>query len=187
MSDLPLFCSQTLIDSKLGTNIADPRQDPTLAKEQAKAKADAAIGRSDIADPREDPQLAKEQAKNKASAAASKAKDKIPEKHKQRARDETQRAKDFFNEEFPKERKDQFVWRMKKVCKSELESCRILIAMNRSSSNASLTLPIKRLFLGCSPPSRHTSTRPKVSEELKARLQRVSLPMIQSYNRLGPS
>lgn len=68
-----------------------------------------------MADPREDPQLAKEQAKNKASAAVANAKDKIPEKHKQRARDETQRAKDFFNEEFPKERKDQFVWRMKKV------------------------------------------------------------------------
>ncbi|KIM26634.1 hypothetical protein M408DRAFT_25337 [Serendipita vermifera MAFF 305830] len=99
----------------VGTNIADPRQDPHLAKEQAKAKADTAIGRSDMADPREDPQLAKEQAKNKASAAITSAKDKIPEKHKQRVRDETQRAKDFFNEEFPKERKDQFVWRMKKV------------------------------------------------------------------------
>ncbi|CAG8625632.1 17243_t:CDS:10, partial [Acaulospora colombiana] len=74
----------------------------TSAKETALAHANLA---------KEDP----EAAKAKGKATASNLADKIPEKHKQRARDETQRVKDFFNEEFPKERKDQFIWRMKKV------------------------------------------------------------------------
>jgi hypothetical protein len=68
-----------------------------------------------MTDPHEDPALAKEQAKSKAGGAVSNVSKKIPEKHKQRAKDEAQRAKDFFNEEFPKERRDQFIWRMKKV------------------------------------------------------------------------
>lgn len=100
----------------VGTTMADPTQDPQLAKQQAKEKVDAAIQNSDMADPRQDPQLAKEQAKNKASTGIANVKDKIPEKHKRRIRDETRRAKDFFNEEFPRDRRDQFVWRMKKVC-----------------------------------------------------------------------
>lgn len=99
----------------VGTNIVDPSQDPQLSKQQNKEKAEAAVQNSDMADPRRDPQLAKEQATNKAAAAVANIKDRIPEKHKQHFRDETRRAKDFFNEEFPKERKDQFIWRMKKV------------------------------------------------------------------------
>lgn len=68
-----------------------------------------------MTDPREDPALAKDQTKAKSSHAVSKASSRIPDKHKQRAREEAQRAKDFFNEELPKERRDQFIWRMKKV------------------------------------------------------------------------
>jgi hypothetical protein len=59
----------------------------------------------------EDPTAAKEKGKAVATDLAN----KIPEKHKQRAREETQRVKDFFNEEFPQERKEQFIWRLKKV------------------------------------------------------------------------
>ncbi|PVF96377.1 hypothetical protein CPB86DRAFT_874940 [Serendipita vermifera] len=76
--------------------------DRNAAKEDAIANAKLA---------KEDP----EAAKAKGKAVVSNLADRVPEKHKQRAREETQRVKDFFNEEFPKERKDQFIWRMKKV------------------------------------------------------------------------
>ncbi|KAG8804896.1 hypothetical protein FRC17_005846, partial [Serendipita sp. 399] len=81
----------------------------------AAAKKEEVKHQPPVTDPRDDPTAAKEQTKAKAGSAVDKVSSKIPEKHKQRARDEAQRAKDFFNEEFPKERRDQFVWRMKKV------------------------------------------------------------------------
>ena len=40
---------------------------------------------------------------------------RIPRRHKERATVVTDRTKQFFNEEFPKDRRDQFTWRMKKV------------------------------------------------------------------------
>ncbi|KAG8786305.1 hypothetical protein FRC16_001757 [Serendipita sp. 398] len=85
------------------------------AKGAAATKGEELKNQPPITDPREDPTAAKEQTKGKAGAAVDKVSSKIPEKHKQRARDEAQRAKDFFNEEFPRERRDQFIWRMKKV------------------------------------------------------------------------
>jgi len=51
---------------------------------------------------------AKEQAKNLSS--------RVPQKHKERAAVAVDRTKQFFNEEFPQDRRDQFIWRMKKVC-----------------------------------------------------------------------
>lgn len=50
---------------------------------------------------------AKEQAKNLSL--------RIPRKHKERATVAADRTKQFFNEEFPPDRRDQFIWRMKKV------------------------------------------------------------------------
>lgn len=42
--------------------------------------------------------------------------DRIPQEHKDRANDQTDRAKKFFTEEyFPEERRDQFIYRGKKV------------------------------------------------------------------------
>lgn len=42
--------------------------------------------------------------------------DRIPQEHKNRASDELDRAKTFFSDEyFPKERRDQFIYRGKKV------------------------------------------------------------------------
>lgn len=41
---------------------------------------------------------------------------RIPDEHKQRAQDQVQQAKDFMNEEFPQERRDQYIYRLKKVC-----------------------------------------------------------------------
>jgi Family of unknown function (DUF5923) len=49
----------------------------------------------------------KEQAKGLSS--------RVPQKHKERAAIVADRTKQFFNEEFPQERRDQFIWRMKKV------------------------------------------------------------------------
>ena len=50
---------------------------------------------------------AKEQAKGLSS--------RLPQKHKERAAVVTDRTKQFFNEQFPQDRRDQFFWRMKKV------------------------------------------------------------------------
>lgn len=85
------------------------------ASAAATAKKEEIKADPGITDPREDSTVTKEQSKRKVGDTVDKVSSKIPEKHKQRARDEAQRAKDFFNEEFPKERRDQFVWRMKKV------------------------------------------------------------------------
>ena len=42
---------------------------------------------------------------------------RVPDEHKDRAREHRDRAKTFFNEEyFPPERRDQFIFRFKKVC-----------------------------------------------------------------------
>jgi hypothetical protein len=50
---------------------------------------------------------AKEQAKDLSS--------RVPQKHKERAAVATDRTKQFFNEQFPQDRRDQFLWRLKKV------------------------------------------------------------------------
>ncbi|CAE7147721.1 unnamed protein product [Rhizoctonia solani] len=41
--------------------------------------------------------------------------DRIPQEHKDRANDQVDRARDFLRDEFPEERRDQFIYRMKKV------------------------------------------------------------------------
>jgi hypothetical protein len=40
---------------------------------------------------------------------------RLPQKHKEHAAVVADRTKQFFNEEFPQDRRDQFIWRMKKV------------------------------------------------------------------------
>ncbi|KZO93654.1 hypothetical protein CALVIDRAFT_539829 [Calocera viscosa TUFC12733] len=42
-------------------------------------------------------------------------KDRIPQEHKDRFNEQKGKVKDFFDEQFPEERRDQFIWRMKKV------------------------------------------------------------------------
>lgn len=55
--------------------------------------------------------VAKEQAKEQAKGLSS----RMSWKHKERTAVVTDRTKQFFNEEFPQDRRDQFIWRMKKV------------------------------------------------------------------------
>ncbi|KZT50965.1 hypothetical protein CALCODRAFT_488290 [Calocera cornea HHB12733] len=42
-------------------------------------------------------------------------KDRVPQEHKDRANEQKQKVQDFFDDQFPEERRDQFIWRMKKV------------------------------------------------------------------------
>jgi hypothetical protein len=59
--------------------------------------------------------VAATETKAKAKYGFSNFSNRVPDKHKERAKDEVRRARDFFDEEFPQERRDQFIWRMKKV------------------------------------------------------------------------
>ena len=54
---------------------------------------------------------AKEQAKNKTQQL----KEKIPQKHRDAINDGVQSAKDVVTDAFPQERRDQFIYRLKKV------------------------------------------------------------------------
>ena len=54
---------------------------------------------------------AKEQAKEQAKGLSS----RLSWRYKERTATVTDRTKQFFNEEFPQDRRDQFIWRMKKV------------------------------------------------------------------------
>ena len=44
--------------------------------------------------------------------------DRVPQEHKDRANEQYDKAKDFLRDEFPEERRDQFIYRGKKVCRS---------------------------------------------------------------------
>lgn len=50
-----------------------------------------------------------------ANAAAGTVKDRINEEHKENARKALNKTKDFFNEKMPEERRDQTIWRLKKM------------------------------------------------------------------------
>lgn len=41
--------------------------------------------------------------------------DRIPQEHKDRAHEQYDKTRDFLRDEFPEERRDQFIYRMKKV------------------------------------------------------------------------
>lgn len=46
---------------------------------------------------------------------------RVPDEHKDRANEQTQRVKNFLSDEyFPEERRDQFIFRLKKVCVRDL-------------------------------------------------------------------
>ena len=58
---------------------------------------------------------------------------RVPDEHKDRAREHRDRAKTFFNEEyFPPERRDQFIFRFKKVCLQHIGTlCHIYSTIER--------------------------------------------------------
>ncbi|KAL0249814.1 hypothetical protein I308_103116 [Cryptococcus tetragattii IND107] len=51
----------------------------------------------------------------RARGKAAELRDRIPEEHRKKAADYIQKSKNFMNDEFPEERRDQFIYRLKKV------------------------------------------------------------------------
>jgi hypothetical protein len=92
----------------------DPNTPLSQQKEQIKGaasnKADQASSQVDTSDvPNGD------EAADEARSKAQQLKDKIPEKHRAMATDTVNFTKDVFNDKFPEERRDQFIYRLKKV------------------------------------------------------------------------
>ncbi|KAG8861957.1 hypothetical protein FRB96_002400 [Tulasnella sp. 330] len=63
----------------------------------------------------ENPDGTKRSLKDRMKAGITSVKDRVPEEHKQRANEQMQQAKNFLREEFPEERRDQYIYRLKKV------------------------------------------------------------------------
>ncbi|WVN90208.1 uncharacterized protein L203_105444 [Cryptococcus depauperatus CBS 7841] len=89
----------------------DPNAPLSHQKEQIKGaastKADAAGNQ--IPDPQD------ETNQDKARGKVAQIRERIPAEHRERAADYLQRSKDFLNDEFPEQRRDQFIYRLKKV------------------------------------------------------------------------
>ncbi|ORY35471.1 hypothetical protein BCR39DRAFT_460742 [Naematelia encephala] len=86
----------------------DPNASYSEQKEQLKGRASE---KADSANQNIDQDDAKNQARDKANQL----KNKIPEEHRQRAQDAVNSAKDTVKDAFPEERRDQFIYRLKKV------------------------------------------------------------------------
>lgn len=78
--------------------------------------------------------------------------DRIPQQHKDKASDHIERGKHFLSEEyFPEGRRDQFIYRGKKVCTRSLVVAYLIgtYANCRSSSSAKSTTITRSLSSGC--------------------------------------
>ncbi|GAA5878086.1 hypothetical protein JCM8547_002824, partial [Rhodosporidiobolus lusitaniae] len=60
-------------------------------------------------------QQGKEQAKGEANAVGNKLLNKIPDEHKDRIVEQKDKTKDYLRDKFPQERRDRFIYRLKKV------------------------------------------------------------------------
>lgn len=93
----------------------DPNASLSEQKEQVKGaaydKRDAANAQADQNLPDPNDEGNQEKARGKAAAL----RDRIPEEHRQKAADYIQKSKNFVNDELPEERRDQFIYRLKKV------------------------------------------------------------------------
>lgn len=93
----------------------DPNASLSEQKEQVKGaasdKRDAANAQAsqNLPDPND------EGNQQKARGKAAELRDRIPEEHRKKAADYIQKSKNFMNDEFPEERRDQFIYRLKKV------------------------------------------------------------------------
>ncbi|CAE6364948.1 unnamed protein product [Rhizoctonia solani] len=84
-------------------------------KEEAKAEGDAHAremqARVEGAPDEEKGEVAKRSLREKIMGV----RDRVPQEHKDRANEQVDKARDFLRDEFPEERRDQFIYRMKKV------------------------------------------------------------------------
>ncbi|TFK35771.1 hypothetical protein BDQ12DRAFT_307288 [Crucibulum laeve] len=92
-------------------------QEGQVRKEQAKARAyDEATDLRDAEDPQEEAEIKKKGLRSRIRDMRDNLNDRIPDQHKDRLNDQAERTKRFFSEEyFPEERRDQFLFRGKKV------------------------------------------------------------------------
>jgi hypothetical protein len=128
-------------------------------------------------------------AKEHAKALSS----RIPRRPKERATVAADRTKQFFNEEFPKDRRDQFIWRMKKVhLKSNYNRDYPSAVPNARSTylfrllpSASLNPRTKARSPGSSTQSRHISILPSLPVRIKGVPPKACSAMTLSCNKHG--
>ncbi|QRV89055.1 hypothetical protein RhiJN_17073 [Ceratobasidium sp. AG-Ba] len=95
---------------------AEAKKNEALAKkDQLAAEADAhradAQARVEGAPDEEKGEVAKKSLREKIMGV----RDRVPQEHKDRANEQYDKARDFLRDEFPEERRDQFIYRLKKV------------------------------------------------------------------------
>jgi hypothetical protein len=87
-------------------------------KEGAKSEATDAARKADAQGEtdQEKAEVGKRTLKEKILGGYGAMKDRVPDEHKDRAREQLEDTKQFLREEFPEERRDQYIYRLKKVC-----------------------------------------------------------------------
>ncbi|KAG8738026.1 hypothetical protein FRC10_007389 [Ceratobasidium sp. 414] len=95
---------------------AEVMKNEALAKkEELKAEADAHRAETQAAVERAPDEEKGEVAKKSLREKIMGVRDRVPQEHKDRVNDQIDKAKDFLRDEFPEERRDQFIYRLKKV------------------------------------------------------------------------
>ncbi|KAG8696444.1 hypothetical protein FRC08_007147, partial [Ceratobasidium sp. 394] len=84
-------------------------------KEELKGEADAHRAETQAAVERAPDEEKGEVAKKSLREKIMGVRDRVPQEHKDRANEQVDKARDFLRDEFPEERRDQFIYRLKKV------------------------------------------------------------------------
>ncbi|WVQ82003.1 hypothetical protein IAT38_004130 [Cryptococcus sp. DSM 104549] len=97
-----------------GSDVAgarDPNASISTQKEQVRSAANAKANEAGDRAPID----SQEEGEAKARSKFAQLRDRVPDEHRERAADYIQKGKNFFNEQLPEERRDQFIYRLKKV------------------------------------------------------------------------
>ncbi|KAG8770836.1 hypothetical protein FRC12_004021 [Ceratobasidium sp. 428] len=95
---------------------AEAKKNEALAKkDQLKSEADAHRAETQAAVERAPDEEKGEVAKRSLRDKIMGVRDRVPQEHKDRANEQVDKARDFLRDEFPEERRDQFIYRLKKV------------------------------------------------------------------------
>lgn len=87
--------------------------------ERQKADVQQRAGAGEPIQDEGDAQVRKSRLQDKFTGVKDSLLGRVPDEHKDRANEHATRAKNFLNDEyFPEERRDQFIFRLKKVCES---------------------------------------------------------------------
>ncbi|KAG9010125.1 hypothetical protein FRB94_004366 [Tulasnella sp. JGI-2019a] len=91
------------------------QQSATDAAQEARNVAQAHLDETQAAVSAENPDGTKRTLKERMKAGIDSVRDRVPDEHKDKAREHVEHAKNFLKEEFPEERRDQYIYRLKKV------------------------------------------------------------------------